>query len=102
MWNILVVVRYECIQKHEIWLNEETDSSCPVCDSTMVRCVEWGTPPCEHYKRRGDGDCTHFDEVDTPIGVSRYCRHFKRDVYYLKDKNCFHRGTYAGEVRGLP
>ena len=100
MWNSLVVLRYECVQGHEIWLNEETEDVCPICESTLVRCIEWGTPPCEHFKENRI-DCAHFDIKDTPVGTSRYCKHFEQDVYYLDDKNCFHRGTYVGEVRSL-
>ena len=54
---------------------------------------------CEQYEERGAGECRYFDVKDYPIGVSRYCEYFDKDVYDLKDKECPCRPRYAGEFR---
>ena len=52
---------------------------------------------CDNYETLNGIECVHFREEIYTAGTSRYCRQFEKEVYYLKDKNCFHRGTYSDD-----
>jgi len=50
---------------------------------------------CDNYETLSGIERIHFREEIYTVGTSRYCRHFEEDVFHLKDKFCFHRGTYS-------
>ncbi len=54
---------------------------------------------CRKYETMNGIECIHYREEIYSVGVSRYCRLYDRDVYELKDQECFHRGTYSNEVQ---
>ena len=56
---------------------------------------------CEHYESLNGHECDWYKEELYTVGISRYCKLYKKELYNLPNACCPHRPIYSDEYHGL-